>query len=346
MDESLNYDKLILDTSKRRFMTPLQQITPRPKKNLFLIRMILGLILICFAYLFLQAHPEKQTTVLAYTALLLFSFILFFTLSEEKFEKIELQYVVFSMDFVFLLGGLYLFDHFETNLLIMLFLTFFISALSQSPGRSLIVSIPVISLYVYLVYLKSEVFNNMDPVLYLSCALLLVVAIHAGYLAYRAVQREKEIVDLAKKANLLAEKVREGDQAALEYASTLKNVLDSLPIGAIAVSTKKTIIFVNSRVGKLLDLNPRSLLNLSLEEKNTSLGEIGETMVKALRERKELKREYLDILWKGKPKRFRLDSSDGAAGPNEKVWGTLFVLQESTRPATDAPAPKATSQEG
>lgn len=308
--------------------------------------MILGLILICFAYLYFQVHPEKQTIVFAYSALLLFSFIPFFTLPEDRFEKIGLQYVVFSMDFVFLLGGLYLFDHFETNLLIMLFLTFFISALSQSPGRSLVVSIPVISLYIYLFYLKSEVFNEMDPILFLSCALLLVVAIHAGYLAYRAVQREKEIVDLAKKANLLAEKVREGDQAALEYASTLKNVLDSLPIGAIAVSTKKTILFVNSRVGKILDLNPRSLMNLSLEEKNNSLGEIGEAMVKALRERKELKREYLDILWKGKPKRFRLDSADGTAGPNEKVWGTLFVLQESTRPSANSSTQASSSQEG
>lgn len=313
-------------------MSEMEQITPRAKKNIFLIRLILGLILLCFAAFFLQDHPDKKAPVLIYMAVLVCSFIPFFTLPEEHFAKVRFQYVVFSMDFVFLLGGLFLFEHFETNLLIMLFFTFFISALSQSPGRSLVVSIPVISLYVYLVYMKSEVFNVMDPVLFLSCALLLVVAIHAGYLAYRTVQQEKEIVELAKKANLLADRVREGDQAALEYASTLKNVLDSLPVGAIAVSNQRTILFVNTRVGKILDLNPRSLINLYLYDKDTPLGEIGDAMSKALRDRRELKKEYLDIKWKGVPKRFRLDSSAGTAGPNGKVWGTLFVLQEAQLP--------------
>jgi len=321
-------------------MSEMQQITPRAKKNIFLIRMILALILLCFAFLFYQNHPEKKLEAFIYSAVLACSFIPFFTFPEERFEQIRLQYVVFSLDFVFLLGGLYLFDHFETNLLIMLFFTFFISALSQSAGRSLVVSIPVISLYVYVQYMNTEIFNVMDPVLFLSCALLLVVAIHAGYLAYRTVQQEKEIVELAKKANLLADKVREGDQVALEYASNLKNVLDSLPIGAIAVSTQQTIIFVNSRVGKILDLNPRSLLNLFLSDKETPLGDIGLMMAKAIKERRELKREYLDVLWKGIPKRFRLDSAPGASGPNGKVWGTLFVLQEAQRqPIENSPAP-------
>ncbi len=319
-------------------MTEMQQITPRAKKNIFLIRFILALILLCFAFFYLQPHPEKKELVLIYSAVLIASFFPFFSMTEEQFEKIRFQYVVFSMDFVFLLSGLFLFDHFETNLLIMLFFTFFISALSQSPGRSFVVSIPVIALYVYLNYMKSDVFNVMDPVLFLSCALLLVVAIHAGYLAYRTVQQEKEIIELAKKANLLAEKVREGDQAALEYASTLKNVLDALPVGAIAVSTQQTILFVNSRVGKILDLNPRSLINLYLPEKTTPLGEIGVLMAKAIKDRHELKREYLDIEWKGVPKRFRLDSATGAAGPNGKVWGTLFVLQETHRTPEENPS--------
>lgn len=326
-------------------MSEMQQITPRAKKNIFLIRLILGLILLCFAFLYFQDHPDKKELVLIYAAVLACSFIPFFTFPEEHFEQIRFQYVVFSLDFMFLLGGLFLFEHFETNLLIMLFFTFFISALSQSPGRSLVVSIPVISLYVYLNYMKSDDFNVMDPVLFLSCALLLVVAIHAGYLAYRTVQQEMEIVELAKKANLLAEKVREGDQAALEYASTLKNVLDSLPLGAIAVSTQQTILFVNNRVGKILDLNPRSLLNLCLSDNDTPLREIGEAMAKAIKDRRELKREYLDIPWKGIPKRFRLDSAAGAAGPTGKVWGTLFVIQEAQRPQTEGSAlPSASSE--
>jgi PAS domain-containing protein len=204
------------------------------------------------------------------------------------------------------------------------------SALSQSVGRSIFVAVAVIGLYVYLIYYKSDNFNYFDPVLLLSCALLFVVSIHSGYLAYRSVQEEREIIQLARKAALLSEKVREGDQAAMEYATTLKNVLDSFPIGAIAVSLEGTILFANARVGKLLDLNPKSLSNAYLLNKNQPLGAIGEKMAHSLQERKELKREYLDTDWNKHPKRFRLDSSSGSS-PSGKVWGTLFLLQEVQR---------------
>src|ERR1035438_1677871 len=152
-------------------MNELQQATPRVKKNIFLIRILLGLILLCFAYFFLLAHPDQKPLALAFAAALAASFLPFYFLTEEKFEKIRFQYIVFSMDFVFLLGALYFFDHFETPLLILIFLTFFISALSQSVGRSLWVSVAVISLYVYLIYYKNDNFNYFDPLLFLSCAL-------------------------------------------------------------------------------------------------------------------------------------------------------------------------------
>ncbi len=323
-------------------MSEIQQATPRVKKNIFLIRLLLALTLYCFAFLFLQAHPDQKITVLAYALALAATFLPFYFLKEDVFGKVRFQYIVFSMDFVFLLAGLYLFDRFETNLLILTFLTFFISALSQSVGRSLFVAIAVVALYIYLVYVKSDNFNYMDPFLLLSCALLFVVSIHSAYLAFRTVQEEKEITDLVRKARLLSERVKEGDQMALEYAATLKNVLDSLPIGALAVSTDGNIFFVNAPVGKILEMNPKSLTNLYLFKEN-ALGEIGARMAQSLKDRKELKREYVDIVWNNKPKRFRLDSASGTT-LSGKVWGTLFLFQETQKPVEENPAPPADSK--
>lgn len=316
-------------------MNELQQATPRVKKNILLIRVLLALTLFCFAFLFLQAHPDQKIPVAVYILVLAATFLPLSFLADEKFAQVRFQYIVFSMDFALLLGGLYLFDHFETNLLILTFLTFFMSALSQSVGRSLFVGMAVISLYVYLTYYKSDVFNYLDPILLLSCVLLFVVSIHSGYLAYRTVQEEKEIVELARKANLLSEKVREGDRTSMEYAATLKSVLDTLPIGAMAVSTDGMVFFVNTRVGKVLDLNLKDLTNIYLFKEN-ALKEIGQRMAQSLKDRKELKRDYLDITWNGKPKRFRLDSSSGA-GPSGKVWGTLFLIQEAQKPSEETP---------
>jgi len=309
-------------------MKSIEQATPQVKKNILLIRGLLAFILLCFAFFYLQIHPDQKVMAVIYAGVLAASFIPLYFMDENKFSKVRFQYIVFSMDFVLLLGALYLFDGFDTNLLILIFLTFFMSALSQSVGRSLFISVAVVSLYVYLIYIKSDVFNYWDPVLLLSCALLFVVAIHSGYLAYRTVQEEKELLDLARKTSLLSERVKEGDQIAMEYASTLKNVLDSLPIGAIAVSTDGNVIFVNSRVGKILDLNPKNLSNIYLFAKDSPLKDLGDLMAHSLKNRVELKREYLDTHWNNQPRRFRLDSSSGAT-PSGKVWGTLFLLQEA-----------------
>jgi len=320
-------------------MTELQQATPQVKKNILLIRFLLTLTLLAFDYLFWQAHPDQVTMALAYAGALVAAMVLFGLIKPPAFERVHFQYVIFALDFLFLLGGLFLFNLLETNLLIMVFLTFFISAVSQSVGRSVFVSMAVIGIYLYLIYYKNDSFNYMDPVLLLSCALLLVVAVHSGYMAYRTVEEEKELLALAKKAALLTEKVREGDEAALQYAATLKNVLDSLPIGAIAVSVEGNVIFANARVGKILDMNPKNLSGLYLFAKDSPLGDIGESMCSAMKNRQELKREYLDTNWKNHPKRFRLDSSSGTS-LSGKVWGTLFLLQEAS-PAPAAAEAKA-----
>jgi PAS domain-containing protein len=311
-------------------MNELQQATPDVKKNIFLIRTLMALILLCFVFLYYQAYPSDMTPVIVYTAFLVLSFVPFFFFEEEKFRKIRFQYIIFLMDSVFLIGAISLFDHFETNLLIIIFLTFFISAMSQSVGRALVVAFAVIGLYLYMV-LKTANPNFLDPVLFLSCALLLVVSIHSGYLAYRTVQEDKEVMDLARRANLLTEKLREGDQMAMEYASSLKNVLDTMPIGAIAVSKDTSIIFVNARVGKILEINPKTLLPLRLNNiADNRLGKIGERMALALQDRRELKREYIDTEWMHLEKRFRLDSATGM-GPDGNQWGYLFLLQEAVR---------------
>jgi hypothetical protein len=309
-------------------MNEMQAVDPAVKKNILFIRGLLALLLLCFSYFHYQSKVDDLVKILVYCGVLLGSFIPFIFLSEEKCETVRFQNIVFMVDLGFLVGGLILFGHADTNFLITIFLTIFISALSQSIGRSILVSVFVISIYVYMLYYQNENFNYYDPFLFLSCALLMVVAIHAGYLAYRTVQEEKEIIDLAKKATLLTEKVREGDQLALNYAATLKNVLDSLPIGAIAVSVSSNIIFVNAKVGKILDIHPKSVTNLYLLANDSPLGDLALTMGNAIKNRFELKKEYLVMDWNGQKKRIRLDSCPGM-GPGGSVWGTLFVLQEA-----------------
>ena len=212
------------------------------------------------------------------------------------------------MDFLFLLCGLFLFDHFETNLLILTFLTFFISALSQSVGRSLVVAIAVIALW-----FTSSITKAMSSIILTLFFFLPGPFVCRGNpfglpgLPHGSAGEGNSWN--WKKSHVVNREDREGNQTSMEYAATLKCVLDTLPIGAVAVSTEGYVFFVNARVGKILEANPKTLTNVNIFTKDGSLQGIGEKMAKAIKERQELKREYIEVEWNGQHKRFRLDSS-------------------------------------
>ncbi len=309
---------------------------PQVKKNLLSIRVVMGLVLGTFVmFRFLSPNPDVPLLVGALAAILL-SFAPFVWMKEEQWCKMFNQYLVFFMDIALILGTLYVTDHLETEFLLSFFLTLFISALSRSVTNSMVVALAVTGLYLYRVNLLRPDTDLLSPTLLLSCSLLFMVAIEAGYLAYRVVEEEEELVSMARKMNALHQQVKEGNQASLEYAGSLKNVLDSLPLGALAVSRQGEILFINQTVGRLLDLNPRALTNMSIH--NAKLGPLGERMVQSLKDKVYLKREYMDITWGGRARRFRLDSSEGVV-PGAGVWGTLFLLQEAAKPAASETTP-------
>jgi PAS domain-containing protein len=102
-------------------------------------------------------------------------------------------------------------------------------------------------------------------------------------------------------------------------------VLDSLPLGAIAVGSNGDILFLNQPAAKLLDVNSKILQGGPIAHKK--MGEIGSRMAQSLKEKVSLQRVYMDLVWGGRKRRFRIDSKEGSV---EGVpWGTLFLLQEA-----------------
>lgn len=322
-------------------MPDLPSTHPQVKRNLLYIRLILGVVLGVFMVYRFQAPAPNVLFLSLLSAALLLSFTPFLWIKEEAWCKVAPQYAVFFGDLLLILATLYLTGRMETELLLSIFLALFISALSRSVAHSLVVALALIGLYSYHAYLLRPELDFTDPFLLLSFTLILVVAIEAGYLAYRVVQEEEELVSMARKMQALNQQVHEGNQVALEYAGTLKNVLDSFPLGAIAVSRQGEILFFNQTAGKLLDVNPKALLNISIH--NGKLGSLGERMVQSLKDKTQIKREYMDVEWKGRLRRFRLDSSEGSV-PNAGAWGTLFLIQEAAKPSgPENPAPQDSS---
>jgi len=308
-------------------LEPIEAVQSSVKQNLVLIRVLMIATLAAMIGTHTTGVGHSTSLAALGIGVLALSFVPFFFLTEERLGRVRFQYIFFTMDLVLLLGTLYIVGGLTTPILLCVFLTLFMSALSQSIGRSIAVAFAVIGLFYYLSFLENPHFQPLDPFFLLICALHQTVAVHSGYLAYRAVEEEKELVQLARKATFLTEKVKEAGQAGQEYAMTFKKVLDSLPLGAIAISPDGVILLVNASVGKILGVNIRAITNMSILKKGP-LQEVGERMAQALRDKQEIKREYLDMVWDGKPKRFRLDSTFGK-GSNGETWGMLFLVQEA-----------------
>jgi PAS domain-containing protein len=310
-------------------MAVISSTQPQVQKNLLLIRVVLGLVLTAFVAFDFQTPNRHVLWLCCLEAAILLSFTPFIWLKEKQWCEVTTQYFVFFMDLTLILATLFITSHMETEFLLSFFLTIFISALSRSVTNSLLVASAISGLYFYRIMTIQPNVDWTNPILLLSFSLLFMAAIEGGYLAYRVIEEEQNLVDMARRMNVLHQQVKEGDQAALEYAGSLKNVLDSLPLGALAVSREGNIIFINQTVGKLLELNTRSLLNMSVH--NGKLGPLGERMVQSLKDKTTLKREYMDIVWLGRPRRFRLDSSEGVV-PGSGPWGTLFLIQDAAKP--------------
>ncbi len=306
---------------------------PQVKKNILLIRVVLGVVLT--ALVLTNFKTTHGPWLWVFLAVLAASFIPFFRFSDESWERVRLQYIVFAFDLALILSALFLCDRLETELLLSLFLTLFISALSRSLRNSALVAVAIIVLYLYRIYWVKPDFSPWDPFVFLSCTLLLVVALHSGFLAFRTVEEESKLVELAKRMNLLDQQVKDNQTAAFEHAATLKKVLDSLPLGAIAVSRGGDILFLNQPAVNVLDVNPKSLLNGPLS--NPILGVLGARMAEAIHQKIEMHRVYLNVEMKGKKHRYRLDSKQGT-GPDGTPWGTLFLLQEALLPSVDQSA--------
>lgn len=315
-------------------MEPLEPVRAQVKQNLILIRLLMALTLAFLIGMSFTHLGPRAWAGHVFLGLLAASFLPFFFLEEKKLEGVRFQYLFFTLDLVFLLGALYLVDSLTTSVLLCIFMTLFMSALSQSIGRSIAVAFMAVGLFYYLQSLQDPRFDPQQPLFLLLCALHLVVAVHSGYLAYRAVEEEKHLVRLAREAAQLTEKVKEAGQAGQEYAMSFKKILDSLPLGAIAVSRDGSILMANVTAGKILGQNTRNLTNLSVR-KPGPLREIGERMARALQDQQEIRKEYLEAEWDGRPKRFRIDSNFGK-GPNGETWGMLFLIQETVRPSAEA----------
>lgn len=237
------------------------------KKSLIYIRAILTLCIILLAAYNLNDILENQVYIIFYVVVLLGTNVFSFFVPEEKFQGVKIHYVVFLMDIIFIVLGAYWLAHLDFQFMIVLFLTIFMSALSQSLKLSL-----VIALIVNCLYFSMKAYNLlpgeslMDDRLLLNIPFLFMVALHASYLSEKASEEEESVRRLQRAKKDLSERVKGTEIELSEYERFANRVYESFNDGVIVLDSYGLIRVFTSKCEKIFNTKKGRVLNFLYRE--------------------------------------------------------------------------------
>lgn len=237
------------------------------KKSIIYIRAILTLCIILLAAYNLNDIFEKQFYVLFYVVFLIGTNIVLFFLPDENFQGIKVHYVIFLMDIILVALGAYWLAHLDFQFMIVLFLTIFMSALSQSVKRSLVIAVIVNCVYFSMkAYTMQAGESLLDDRLLLNIPFLFVVALHASYLSEKAADEEANVRRLERTKRDLSERVKGMDSELTTHEQFTHRVYESFNEGVIVLDSYGLIKVFSSKCEKIFNVKRGKVINLLYRE--------------------------------------------------------------------------------
>ena len=237
------------------------------KKSLIYIRAILTLCIILLAAYNFDNILENQVYVFFYVVALLGTNLFSFFMPEERFQGVKFNYFVFLMDIIFVALGAYWLAHLDFQFMIVLFLTIFMSALSQSVKLSLVIAVIVNCVYFSMkAYTLQEGQSLMDDRLLLNIPFLFMVALHASYLSEKASDEEASVRRLQKSKKDLAEKVNCMDTEMSSHENFTNRVYESFSDGVIVLDSYGLVKVFTSKCEKIFGTKRGKVINLLYRE--------------------------------------------------------------------------------
>ncbi len=237
------------------------------KRYIVYIRAMLSLTILIAAVYNYSSLGKPVLSGLVYISLLLLSNVVFLLLPARMYKGIRLHYLVFLLDISFLVIASFIFTHMDLVFIVLVFLTVFMSALSQSVALSLIIALVVNSLYIFMISQQGAAGNNFwDDKALLNIPFIFIVALHSSYLAEKANDLILDRKNLEKINRVLTKKVMSRRQENTGLIMFTEALLNGFKFGVLMLDPEGMVQIVNSAAGTMLGLAPAKTVGMAVKD--------------------------------------------------------------------------------
>jgi|GEM_PF-836430 len=262
----------------------------------------LSLVIISSFLIFNPPPKEDETVAIVLLALFLASILGMFFLYQAWLEKKNFLLLVFSLDTLFVTGGLYLTGVKEWDLMTMYFLTIFICALVKDVKSSVGVGAAACFIYMLLQYKLTGQWLMIDTATLLKLPFLLIVATFSGYLAADSRIREELARHYGKINESISEQADRATQKLLASEKHLKElvryhhlILANIHTGIVVAHQDGKIRTFNTAACKITGLEETGVVGLQLDEMPASFQPVAQLMKRTLAEGKPFSQENVEL---------------------------------------------------
>jgi PAS domain S-box-containing protein len=273
------------------------------KDVLVLFRSLAFVVILVLLYFNEKKNPTLlQPGVEVFLTFFSLSILGMFFLKSDWFENKSILSIIFVADTLFITAGLYLSGAGETNLLLIFFMTIFISALSQDVKSVFTVAVVACVLYAFLQYQTTGTFISSDTGFLVRFPFLLVAAAMSGFMAMETKKNMEEKAHLLNLNQCLADQADVSSQKLMEMNRNLKSLLEyhhcilsSLQTGIIVVRNDGKVRTFNAGCRKITGLVEAEMADKKLRDFPVSLKSVAQALERTLAEGKSFIQEHMEL---------------------------------------------------
>lgn len=238
------------------------------KKYIIYIRAILTLVILLLGVYNYADIIENRVYVIFFIFFVIATNFVFIYIPEEKYEGINLHYIIFLLDIIIISLGAYLMGDMDFKFFMMMFLTVFLCALSKSVKLSLIIAVVVNILYLYLIYsFADENFDITQSInILLNIPFIFIISLHGSYLAEKANEDLIEKEKLEKANQLLSKDIKQLNEEVESVINFTSRVYDSFNEGIIILDGNGIVRFFNRECETIFNRRRGKVINFSISE--------------------------------------------------------------------------------
>jgi PAS domain-containing protein len=234
------------------------------KKYIVYIRLVLSMAVVVSATYYTKIFSGTPVLSVIFVMCVIFSNLVFIMLPSAMFKGVRLHYIIFVLDLAIILMGSYLFTRLDISLILAVFLSIFMAALSQSVGFSLLIALVVNAVYIFIKFSAGNSNPVFDGAALFNIPYIFIVSLHASYLAEKNNEDMREKTELEKIGRFLSSRVVsvKGEMSAV--ADFMNDVLQSFKYGVIILDQEGVVKIFNARCERIFGIKSSRVEGLAL----------------------------------------------------------------------------------